>query len=159
MDMYDSKRNRWHKSRNSCQSHTPAGSSVRDLYLCKNTPGERHCFPIPAFNPYIQQARWRKYGILWHISGISALNLRMKVELISYLWFLPNSIGVLKDIWIMEGLRRSLIFVYLHWSSLHTKGTEWNVFLLSWPTYLFWFLWVFFVNLGPSELHGNQKHE
>lgn len=85
---------------------------------------------------------------IWGFLQISALNLRMKVELFSHPWFLPYLLRGSKDIWIMEGLRRSLIFVYLFWRSLHRKGTKWNASLLSQPNYLFWFLWVFFVNLG-----------
>lgn len=134
-------------------SHTLLqGQSVRDLH--GNAPQERQRFLIPTFNPHINgwMDRWWKYGVLRQLSRISALNLRMKVELFSHPWFLPYLLWGSKAIWIMEGLQRSLVLVYLHWRSLHMKGTEWNASLLSQPTYLFWFLWVFFVNLGSFFL-------
>lgn len=89
-----------------------------------------------------------KYGVLQHLS-IADLSIECEDES----WALFSSLispllaSRLKR-WIMEGLRRFLIFVYLHWRSLHTKGTEWNASLPSQPTYLFWFLWVFFLILG-----------
>lgn len=41
-----------------------------------------------------------------------------------------------------------ILYLCLFALEMHTKGTEWKASLLSQPICLFWFLWVFSVNLG-----------
>lgn len=73
---------------------------------------------------------------------ISALNLRMTVEPFSHPWFLPYLLRGLKD-----GLRRDYgdpLSLFICIGDLYTQRGP-NEMPLCF--YLFWFLWVFFLNL------------